>query len=908
MTIKNTNTLLNNAKKALNPIWNTIKNHLIYYPTPSTLTYAWSAGSLAGIFLVIQIITGLILSMHYVPHTALSFMLVEHTMRDVNSGWFLRYVHANGASFFFLVVYFHIARGLYYFSYLKNWTLWISGLVIFLLMMATAFLGYVLPWGQMSFWGATVITNLFSAIPAIGETITTWLWGGFSVDNPTLNRFFSLHFVLPFAICGIVIIHLIMLHNEGSSNPVRLIDKFIDKVTFFPYFYWKDLTMLLTILAGFSVYIYFFPNNLGHPDNYIEANPMVTPTHIVPEWYFLPFYAILRSIPNKLLGVIAMFVSILILFLLALWKPIIMHNEVWTKNISIVNSSLSYNFLFGTFVANVMMLGWIGGEPVTNEIVILGQLNTLIYFGSLLFIPFWLIYVPISKLIRNRGLWLVDSLINNIIFITITLTLITLIIIVNPIMFERHMLFIYTNIIDWTPDDAINKKYNLIDWAELLDPWFGTWWANLNWNFLLFLLTISLYLTTIKEKDRYFERGLLTLGSFIPLILIYYSQKFNFILFFFGLEISTICTVVLTIAPRYNRKTLTPYMDYNTFNLGGTVLYFFWSIVSSIFILIGIYFVIDIFNKETFLHVRTTLYKHNDVESPFEFLDTKYYYTLLIIIGLMIKIGISPFHHMNIDLNDKIPLNMVAYTQTIYKGFLIAITFLIAAFLQEVSHGLLTDWLTKLFFVGGLLSTVIGAFAAYGETDIKRFMAYSSTSVIGLLFISVSTDSVELTLLYGILYLFLCLIFFLSLVSLQTTKEHNTFINDFKEVTKYSSISAYLKTLVLIYLAGLPPTLYFSLKIGIMYEIFLEDIYNTLAFLLLSIQVVITCLYLHILKIIWWDRRNFFGTLTIGNLALRFYETILMAICCFWLYVFSINWEYFFAWMLNALLLPMQAL
>ena len=907
MTIKNTNTLLTNATRVLNPIWNTIKNHLIYYPTPSTLTYSWSAGSLAGIFLVIQIITGLILSMHYVPHTALSFMLVEHTMRDVNSGWFLRYVHANGASFFFLVVYFHIARGLYYFSYLKNWTLWISGLTIFLLMMATAFLGYVLPWGQMSFWGATVITNLFSAIPVIGETITTWLWGGFSVDNPTLNRFFSLHFVLPFAICGIVIIHLIMLHNEGSSNPVRLIDRFIDKVPFFPYFYWKDLAVLLTILAGFTLYVYFFPNNLGHPDNYIEANPMVTPTHIVPEWYFLPFYAILRSIPNKLLGVIAMFVSILILFLLALWKPIIVHNEIWIKNIPVVNSSLSYNFLFGAFVANVIMLGWIGGEPVTNEIVILGQLNTIIYFGSLIVIPFWIIYVPVWKLVLNWGLWLLNYILNKIIFIC-GIIIITFLIIYAPEMLYPKFLFIYTNIVDWPSHEATSPEHLWINWAEILKPWFSVRWANINWTFILFIFMISLYLTTIKERDRFFERGLLTLGSFVPLVLIFYSMQFNLILFFFGLEISTICTVVLTIAPRYNTKTLQPYMAFNTFTLGGTVLYFFWSILSSIFILIGIYFVIDIFNKETFLHTRSLVFRGDDVESPFVFIDTKYYYTLLILVGLMLKIGTSPFHHMNIDLNDKIPLNMVAYTQTIYKGFLLVITFLIAGFLQEVSDGLLTGWITKLFFTAGFLSTIIGAGAAYGETDIKRFMAYSSTCIIGLVFIIVSTDSVELALLYATLYFFLCLIFFLSLVSIQTTKEHNTFINDFKEITKCSSISAYLKSLVLCYLAGLPPTLYFSVKIGMMYEIFLQDVLNTIAWILLLIQVLVTGVYLHILKIIWWDRKDFFGTFTIGGLALRFYESAMLGICCFWLYVFSVNWDYFFAWMLNAFLLPVTYL
>ena len=266
-----------------------IDSHIISYPTPINLNYMWSFGSAAGICLVIQIITGIFLAMHYTPHVDLAFSSVEHIMRDVNNGWLIRYIHANGASMFFIVVYCHIFRGLYYGSFMHpRQHLWCSGVTIFLLMMATAFMGYVLPWGQMSFWGATVITNLFSAIPVVGKSIVEWLWGGFSVGNATLNRFFSLHYLMPFLIAGMTLIHLALLHKDGSNNPLG-VNGAIDTVSFYPYFYVKDLFSFLILVLVFSFFVYFYPNLLGHPDNYIPANPMVTPAHIVPEWYFLPF-------------------------------------------------------------------------------------------------------------------------------------------------------------------------------------------------------------------------------------------------------------------------------------------------------------------------------------------------------------------------------------------------------------------------------------------------------------------------------------------------------------------------------------------------------------------------------------------------------------------------------------------
>jgi ubiquinol-cytochrome c reductase cytochrome b subunit len=272
-----------------NYVLSVFDNHLIHYPSPINLSYAWSFGSSASLCLVIQILSGVFLAMHYTPHIDLAFSSVEHIMRDVNNGWLIRYVHANGASMFFIVVYSHIFRGLYYGSYMQpRQLLWCSGVIIFILMMGTAFMGYVLPWGQMSFWGATVITSLVTAVPVVGQSIVDWLWGGFTVNNATLNRFFSLHFLLPFVIAGLTLLHLALLHKDGSNNPLG-VDSGVDKVPFYPYFAVKDLFALVCFILFFSVFVFYFPNLLGHPDNYIPADPMQTPAHIVPEWYFFTF-------------------------------------------------------------------------------------------------------------------------------------------------------------------------------------------------------------------------------------------------------------------------------------------------------------------------------------------------------------------------------------------------------------------------------------------------------------------------------------------------------------------------------------------------------------------------------------------------------------------------------------------
>ena len=352
-----------------------INNHLIDYPTPINLNYFYGFGSLAGIMLVIQILTGIFLAMHYTPHIDLAFNSVEHIMRDVNNGWLIRYIHANGASFFFIVVYVHIFRGLYYGSYITpREALWCSGVIIFILMMATAFMGYVLPWGQMSFWGATVITNLFSAIPLIGKDIVDWLWGGFAVDNPTLNRFFSLHFTFPFIIVGAVLIHLILLHEVGSNNPLGITLK-TENIPFYPYFYTKDLFGLIILFLIFFIFIFYYPNTLGHPDNYIEANPMKTPLHIVPEWYFLPFYAILRSIPNKIGGVIAMFGSLIILLTI----PFINSSEIRSTAFRPI-----FKVCYWLLVLAFLLLGWVGQCPVEYPYTEIGVISMIYYFFFLL--------------------------------------------------------------------------------------------------------------------------------------------------------------------------------------------------------------------------------------------------------------------------------------------------------------------------------------------------------------------------------------------------------------------------------------------------------------------------------------------------------------------------------------------
>ena len=378
------------------PIFTFLNHELHEYPTPKNLNYWWNFGSLAGIVLVVMLVTGIVLAMHYTAHVDMAFGSVERIMRDVNYGWLIRYIHMNGASMFFIIVYIHMLRGLYFGSYqAPRELLWMIGVFILLAMMATAFMGYVLPWGQMSFWGATVITNLFSAIPLVGDSIVTLLWGGFSVDNPLLNRFFSLHYLLPFVIVGLVVLHIVALHQHGSNNPIGIDMKTEqDSLPFHPYYTVKDMLGLGAFLTFFAFFVFFAPNYFGEADNYIMADALQTPAHIVPEWYFLPYYAILRAftadwfvynilslggfiMTAKLMGVLAMFASILLL----LFLPWLDGSKVKSSRFRPVHSMFVW-----IFVLDCIVLGICGAKPAEGMWLIIGQTATIYYFAHLLFI------------------------------------------------------------------------------------------------------------------------------------------------------------------------------------------------------------------------------------------------------------------------------------------------------------------------------------------------------------------------------------------------------------------------------------------------------------------------------------------------------------------------------------------
>nr|YP_010957146.1 cytochrome b [Citharichthys stigmaeus]WMY90434.1 cytochrome b [Citharichthys stigmaeus] len=357
-----------NLRKS-HPLLKIANDALVDLPAPSNISVWWNFGSLLGLCLIAQILTGLFLAMHYTSDISSAFSSVAHICRDVNYGWLIRNMHANGASFFFVCIYMHIGRGLYYGSYLYKET-WNVGVILLLLVMMTAFVGYVLPWGQMSFWGATVITNLLSAVPYVGNALVQWIWGGFSVDNATLTRFFAFHFLFPFVVLAATVIHLLFLHESGSNNPTG-VNSDSDKVSFHPYFSYKDLLGFAVLLLALVVLALFSPNLLGDPDNFTPANPLVTPPHIKPEWYFLFAYAILRSIPNKLGGVLALLFSILVLALVP-----ILHTS---KQRGLTFRPMT-QFLFWALVADVVVLTWIGGMPVEDPYVIIGQISSFIYF------------------------------------------------------------------------------------------------------------------------------------------------------------------------------------------------------------------------------------------------------------------------------------------------------------------------------------------------------------------------------------------------------------------------------------------------------------------------------------------------------------------------------------------------
>ena len=371
-----------------NPIFSPLNSTIVDLPSPASISYFWNFGSLLGLCLAVQILTGIFLAMHYCADVSLAFSSIAHITRDVNYGFVLKYLHANGASAFFICVYIHIARGLYYGSYLRK-HLWTSGTTIFLIMMLTAFIGYVLPWGQMSFWGATVITNFLSAVPYIGNDIVQWVWGGFSVSNATLNRFFSLHYLFPFVLAGLIIVHLVLLHVSGSNSPTGL-NPNSDKVPFHIYFTTKDTYGFVLMFILLTLLVFYAPNYLGDPENFINANPLVTPVHIMPEWYFLFAYAILRAIPDKLGGVVALVASILVLLVIPM---------VHTSKLKGLTFRPLAKFAYWLFMTNFILLTWIGSKPVEEPFILIGQISSIFYFS------YFLILVPLLGVIENNLLF-----------------------------------------------------------------------------------------------------------------------------------------------------------------------------------------------------------------------------------------------------------------------------------------------------------------------------------------------------------------------------------------------------------------------------------------------------------------------------------------------------------------------
>ena len=853
-----------------------LNNHLVDYPTPITLTYTWGFGSLAGIFLGLQIITGLLLAMHYAPNVAIAFDILEHIMRDVNNGWLWRYLHANGASFFFVIVYLHIGRGLYYFSYLRNPFVWISGMLLFALMMAIAFMGYVLPWGQMSFWGATVITNLFSAIPVIGQDIAFWLWGGFSVDNPTLNRFFALHFLLPFVLLGLVGLHLIFLHRPGSTNPLSLFDTSCDKIPFFPYFYWKDLTGLLFFCTIYAYFVFFLPDLLGHPDNYIEGNPMVTPTHIVPEWYFLPFYAILRSIPDKLGGVVLMAASILMLFVLALANTIFgrYNKRGITVSFFTLRDNLSYHIAIWFFFFTVIVLAWIGSQPVTPTIVLLGQLNTLIYFV-------WLVYFPLVSLSNPE-----DSM-----EILIFLSLL------------KKILLITAGVLYWT------KIYTKINSQPILAFFvINSFLTHLALGstfyylcFILFLMTIYFIVYNAPKhilKIYLFELFFFAALSMVPLCYLIILPS-NWIHFYLLFEISALSTTILIASRRYN-----PYA------VSAGIMYYFVSIVASVFLLLGIFFLyfeygtFDIQHSLPTLKVTAEMYQISEL--ALKTIDDKIqlgtWGAILILFSFAVKIGIAPFHGWAISVNAGAPLHITAYLQTIYKGLLITI-FIILLWNFKTTTFFNYQTIDNLIGITGFITLFICSLGTLVQAGFKQFWAYLSTATVGFLFILLALNQYILSIMYMVIYFFCAILFFAIVLILTKATETNKiqflYLTDFKYTQQINLYFVIFCIVLLLTFAGLPPTAAFYVKF-MSYFFILQDYGILVLFSITILHLISAFLYLKILKIMLFDNHPintpienkiiFNGTVIDIIFVNGFFGLFLL---------YSIQWEYIYSLSIN---------
>ncbi len=899
------------SKLSKNPIIALLLSHIDVYPTPINLTYLWGFGSLAGLALVAQIVTGLLLAMHYAAEVHIAFTSVEHIMRDVKGGAILRYIHANGASMFLLVVYSHMFRGLYYGSYFQpRSNLWYSGVAIFLAMMATAFMGYVLPWGQMSFWGATVITNLFSAIPYIGDSIVQLLWGGFSVDNPTLNRFFSLHYFVPFIIAGLAFLHLMLLHIPGSNNPLG-INSVYDKVPFYPYFYVKDLFGFFMFVSLFSFFVIYAPNYLGHPDNYIEANPLVTPAHIVPEWYFLPFYAVLRSIPDKLGGVIFMVLAIIILASLPL---------VDTSNFRSTFFKPFNIWIFWFFFADSLSLGWIGQEIVESPFIEMGLFVTFFYFF------YFLALLPLGGFLENTFIK------NELVFNLRQSSIIDIQILkyfweVYPVLFTPISYFVqYINVFEiaqiffvilfllilsffFIRTGEFARFFNKLSFAYLIFIFvFSSFTLIYNSNTFSFILTsqfnqvfyiyalliVSLFFFGI--SDRFFvansyEIEFALLIFFIHLGALCLLNIQGFIEFLLAIEIVTFASYSLVAFDRKNRFSTDAGVQYFLLGslpsgmlvLGIALIYLTWGtlVFNDLSLLLtnslGSFFLLP--NLDTVVCQETLFSSINSTETfffstekytliqlfpdfeiisasskPYSFALTSA--LLLIFFNFFFKITAAPFHFWAPSVYGKAPIAAITFLSIFSKAmifFAIAkflLTFLIAYIPDEESLG--EKWLQSLLIFVSILTVLFGMLGAFSEKGIKRFFVYSSMGHVGFILIGLALSTGEgLSSTFHYLPLYIITSFIMWFTVLHLGEEKNQLVH-FSVLRNSNPMLAFIFSLLIFSMSGIPPLGGFFVKLDIL-SILFKGSFRSVGWILLCFTVASFFYYLRVVKIIFFD-------------------------------------------------------
>lgn len=904
-----------------NPLLSTMSNHLDGYPSPINLSYLWGFGSLAGIALVVQIITGVLLAMHYAPEIHLAFTSVEHIMRDVRGGTALRYIHANGASMFFIVVYTHMFRGLYYGSYFQpRATLWYSGIILFVLMMATAFMGYVLPWGQMSFWGATVITNLFSAIPGIGNSIVQLLWGGFSVDNPTLNRFFSLHYLVPFLIVGVVLLHLILLHQQGSNNPLGISSKY-NKIPFYPYFYVKDLFGFFIFVLIFSFFVVYAPNYLGHPDNYIEANPLVTPAHIVPEWYFLPFYAILRTIPDKLGGVLLMGLAIVILALLPIVNTSAFRSNFF-KPISL--------WLFWYFFADSFSLGWIGQEIVESPFIEMANFVTLSYFFY--FLPL----LPFLGFLENATIfwasryfnkntkvtsysfislispsffesldfiqdWFVSFILGVQVFQFFIITLSLLIITsflprrIEALAFLHRLGVAYFTFNFWSSTIDRPIRFNNVSNYSLIEHLNNFVFIQNNsalFNFFFFFLTLIIVAFFYGTLDRFFlknggETEFALLICFIAssaLILFYVHTLIEFLL---ALETLTLASYVCAGYERQNR-----YSSY------ASVQYFILGSIPSGLLILGIgllYSQSGVLTLED-LDLLSYQLKNTQTENSLQIIETEFNFIQTNTTKFFILFDFNKdliFYDFNIMelINESITLKtsiiLIAllfilcnlwfkltaapfhfWAPSVYKYAPIAtvtylsivskamVIFLIFKF-AIILFSPFIIFLTPLFLIVALITILVGLFGALAERFIKPFFVYSSMGHVGFMLAGLSLFTLSgYTATFHYLGVYIISSFLMWFILLYSGRE-NKYLISFRLLTKTDPIISLIFAFLIFSMSGIPPLGGFFIKLDILAAL-LENSRFGINIILFFFTVVTFFYYLKINKILFFDESKKF--------------------------------------------------